>query len=85
MSFINPGLLGSATGFKNEYVKAIDRCYRIGQNKKVIAYRMICKDSVEEKIMKLQEHKKAVASDIITTDENVLKQLGKEDIMELFG
>ena len=65
--------------------QAIDRCYRIGQDKKVIAYRMICKNSVEEKILELQQKKKAVASDIITTDENVLKQLGKEDIMELFA
>ncbi|MEX0967637.1 MAG: DEAD/DEAH box helicase [Bacteroidia bacterium] len=65
--------------------QAIDRCYRIGQDKKVIAYRMICKDTVEEKILQLQEKKRAVASEIISTDENVLKQLGKKDIMGLFG
>ncbi|MEX0967634.1 MAG: hypothetical protein WD077_10375 [Bacteroidia bacterium] len=46
---------------------------------------MICKDTVEEKILQLLEKKRAVASEIISTDENVLKQLGKKDIMGLFG
>lgn len=65
--------------------QAIDRCYRIGQEKKVIAYRMICKNTVEEKIMELQQKKKAVASEIITTDEDVLKKMSKDDLMGLFG
>lgn len=65
--------------------QAIDRCYRIGQDKKVIAYRMISKDTVEEKIMQLQNKKKALASDLIQTDEHVLKQLDKSVIMDLFG
>lgn len=64
--------------------QAIDRCYRIGQDKKVIAYRMICKDTVEEKILKLQERKKMLASDLIQTDENVLQQLDKATIQNLF-
>lgn len=65
--------------------QAIDRCYRIGQDKKVIAYRMICKDTVEEKIMELQKKKKSIAGDIVTTDEGVLKKLKKEDLIGLFG
>lgn len=65
--------------------QAIDRCYRIGQDKKVIAYRMICKDTVEDKIIELQKKKKAIAGDIISTDENVLKQLDKTDILDLFS
>jgi superfamily II DNA or RNA helicase len=64
--------------------QAIDRCYRIGQDKKVIAYRMICKNTIEEKIMDLKSRKTAIAGDIISTDENTLKQLDKEDIMALF-
>ena len=64
--------------------QAIDRCYRIGQDKKVIAYRMISKNSVEEKIMALQSKKKALASDLIQTDEHVLKQLDKQAIQHLF-
>lgn len=64
--------------------QAIDRCYRIGQDKKVIAYRMICKNTIEEKIMIHQENKRKVAADIITTDESFVKQLKKDDILKLF-
>ncbi|WP_396168633.1 SNF2-related protein [Flavobacterium sp.] len=49
--------------------QAIDRCYRIGQKQKVMAYRMICKDTIEEKITLLQGKKKAVATSIIAVDE----------------
>ena len=63
--------------------QAIDRCYRIGQDKKVIAYRMICKDTLEEKIMNYKSRKQAVADAIIQTDENIMKQISKEDIMDL--
>ncbi|MBI9061014.1 MAG: DEAD/DEAH box helicase family protein [Marinilabiliaceae bacterium] len=65
--------------------QAIDRCYRIGQDKKVFAYRMICKDTVEEKILKLQARKKKIAGDIVQTDENIMKTLDVEDIQELFS
>jgi SNF2 family DNA or RNA helicase len=64
--------------------QAIDRCYRIGQDKKVIAYRMICKDTVEEKIMELKETKKAIAGEIITTDEGVMQKLTESDLVGLF-
>ncbi len=65
--------------------QAIDRCYRIGQDKKVIAYRMICKDTLEEKIMEYKERKQSVADSIIKTDENVMKQISKDEIMDLFS
>ena len=65
--------------------QAIDRCYRIGQDKKVFAYRMICKDTIEEKIMNYQQRKRAVAADIIQTEESFMKQLTPEDIKGLFG
>ncbi|MGB3468451.1 MAG: DEAD/DEAH box helicase [Cyclobacteriaceae bacterium] len=64
--------------------QAIDRCYRIGQDKKVIAYRMICKDTLEEKIMDYKTKKQSVADAIVTTDENVMKQLNKDDMLRLF-
>lgn len=64
--------------------QAIDRCYRIGQDKKVIAYRMICKDSLEEKIMEYKAKKESVADALVTTDESIMKQLNKEDMMSLF-
>ena len=65
--------------------QAIDRCYRIGQDKKVFAYRMICKDTIEEKIIQYQQEKRAVAEDIIQTDENFMKQLTQEDVKAIFG
>ena len=65
--------------------QAIDRSYRIGQDKKVIAYRMICKDTIEEKIMRYQSKKKKIAAGIITTDDSFVKQLKREDIEHLFS
>ncbi len=65
--------------------QAIDRCYRIGQDKKVFAYRMICTNTVEEKILKLQQKKTKIATDIVQTDERIMKNLKAEDIKELFS
>lgn len=65
--------------------QAIDRCYRIGQNKSVMAYRMICKGTIEEKIVKLQDKKKQLASDIIQTDEKIMKTIDKSSLMDLFS
>ncbi|WP_215224385.1 DEAD/DEAH box helicase [Echinicola shivajiensis] len=65
--------------------QAIDRCYRIGQNKKVMAYRMICKDTVEEKILQMQHEKKALASGLIKTEEVLFKSLDTKGLLELFG
>ncbi len=65
--------------------QAIDRCYRIGQTKKVMAYKMICKDSIEEKIIAYQEQKKQLSNDIIQTDESFVKHLSKETITDLFS
>ncbi|MEP6512341.1 MAG: SNF2-related protein [Parafilimonas sp.] len=65
--------------------QAIDRTHRIGQTKNVFAYRMICKDTVEDKIIKLQEKKKALAADLITDDTGFIKSLTKEDIEYLFS
>jgi SNF2 family DNA or RNA helicase len=64
--------------------QAIDRAYRIGQDKKVIAYRMISKGTIEEKIMNIQSRKKKISSDIIQTDDGIFKDLSQDDIMELF-
>jgi len=64
--------------------QAIDRCYRIGQKKNVVAVRLICPDTIEEKIMKLQESKKELVNDLIKTDASVLKSLSKEDLMGFF-
>jgi SNF2 family DNA or RNA helicase len=65
--------------------QAIDRTHRIGQTKKIIAYKMICKDSVEEKILALQSNKKKMAGELIGEDQAVMKKLKKEDIEYLFS
>lgn len=63
--------------------QAIDRAYRIGQQNKVIAVRFITPGSIEEKIMELQSRKRQLAEDLIHTDNNILKQLKKKDLMNL--
>lgn len=63
--------------------QAIDRAYRIGQEKKVVAVRLITPDTIEEKMLLLQERKRELAQDIVHTDTAVLKQLSREDLMNL--
>ena len=66
--------------------QAIDRCYRIGQDKNVFAYRMICKDTIEEKIIQLQAKKKKISNDLIKVDdESIMKGLKINDIKSLFS
>jgi non-specific serine/threonine protein kinase len=65
--------------------QAIDRTHRIGQTKNIFAYRMICKDSIEDKILQLQDRKKALAKDIITDDSGFVKSLSREDVEYLFS
>lgn len=65
--------------------QAIDRAHRIGQENQVFAYRMICNDSIEEKIQLLQHRKSKMASDIIQVEESFMKSLDQDDIMALFS
>jgi non-specific serine/threonine protein kinase len=65
--------------------QAIDRTHRIGQTKNIFAYRMICKDTVEEKILELQERKKSLVKEIIADDTGFIKKLTKEDVLYLFS
>ena len=65
--------------------QAIDRTHRIGQKQHVFAYRMICKDTIEEKIIALQQRKKKIAEDLVTEDEGFVKALSEEDIAYLFS
>ncbi len=64
--------------------QAIDRTHRIGQQKHVFAYRMICKDTIEEKIMRMQEQKKKLAEELVSTDEGFISSLTEADIRFLF-
>ena len=65
--------------------QAIDRAHRIGQENKVIIYKFITRNSVEEKIMALQERKMALAGELISTEESFMKSLNKEDIEALLA
>ncbi len=64
--------------------QAIDRCYRMGQKKNVIAYRMICKDTVEEKIVRLQESKSKLAGEVIAEGDSFLGELDGDTMLALF-
>jgi len=65
--------------------QAIDRTHRIGQTKNIFAYRMICKDTIEDKILQLQEKKRILAKDLIADDDGFVKSLTKADVEYLFS
>jgi superfamily II DNA or RNA helicase len=60
--------------------QAIDRTHRIGQARPVFAYRLIARDTVEEKVLELQQRKRALADAIITADESLIRTLTREDL-----
>lgn len=65
--------------------QAIDRTHRIGQTKNVFAYKMVCKDTIEERIIQLQQRKKQLADDLISEEEGFVKSLSEDDISYLFS
>lgn len=64
--------------------QAIDRTHRIGQNNKVHACRLITKDTVEEKVLQLQQKKKALSEAILSIDGSLLRKLSWDDLRILF-
>lgn len=65
--------------------QAIDRAYRIGQHKNVMAVRLICPDTIEEKIMKLQATKKDLVKNLIQSDGSFFKGLNKKELLGLLS
>lgn len=65
--------------------QATDRAYRIGQKKKVFVYRLITKNTVEEKIQKLKQVKRNLVDSVISIDRNITKSLTMEDVREIFS
>jgi non-specific serine/threonine protein kinase len=65
--------------------QATDRTHRIGQDKPVFVYKLIARDSVEEKILQLQGHKRELVEQVIGAEGGVFKALTREDIEVLFS
>ena len=60
--------------------QAVDRAHRIGQTKQIFAYRLIARDSVEEKVLELQQTKRDLAAAIIGADNSLIRDLRREDL-----
>jgi superfamily II DNA or RNA helicase len=65
--------------------QAIDRTHRIGQSRSVFAYKIISKDTVEEKILEIQKHKRSLAKAVVSDEKSILKSLKIEDLQALFS
>jgi len=66
-------------------MQAMDRAHRIGQKNPVFVYKMIAKNSIEEKILELQKSKKKLVEDVITVEEGGVKSIDAKSIKEIFG
>lgn len=64
--------------------QASDRAYRLGQKRAVQVIKLASKNTIEEKILQLQEQKRAIADDIITSNNNLLKNMSPKEILDLF-
>jgi SNF2 family DNA or RNA helicase len=60
--------------------QAVDRAHRIGQTRPVFAYRLIARDTVEEKVLQLQKTKRDLADAILSEDNSLIRDLKKEDL-----
>ena len=65
--------------------QATDRAYRIGQKNNVQVYKLITKNSIEEKIYDLQQKKSKLIDDVLSTNTTFINRLSKDDILNLFS
>jgi SNF2 family DNA or RNA helicase len=65
--------------------QAVDRAHRIGRQRPVMAYRLIARDTVEEKILQLQAEKRELADAIVRADDNLIRRLTADDLRTLLG
>ena len=65
--------------------QATERAYRIGQKNNVQVYKLITKDSIEEKIYEMQQRKAELTDNMLSTQTTFINKLSKEDIMSLFS
>ena len=66
-------------------MQAADRAHRIGQEKPVFVYRLIMADSVEEKVLQLQEAKRGLVAQLIQEESGIFKSLDRHDVEVLFS
>jgi hypothetical protein len=65
--------------------QAVDRTHRIGQDKPVFAYRLVAEDTIEQKMLRLQEQKRELADAVIQSDQGFLSRLTPDDLRHLFS
>ena len=65
--------------------QATDRAHRIGQKNVVTVYRLIMQDTIEERIILLQNKKKELAEQLLSSDSLSTPSLSRKDLLELLG
>ena len=65
--------------------QAVDRAHRIGQSKRVFVYRLLAKDTVEEKVAELQKSKRALVESIVTAENSLMRELDRETLETLLA
>lgn len=65
-------------------LQAMDRAHRIGQKRAVNVYRLVTTDSIEEKIMKIQESKLEMSNAIVNTDNSTMFSMGTDRLLDIF-
>ena len=65
--------------------QAIDRVYRIGQKNKVIAVRLICPNTIEDKMLKLQANKKELANKLVSSETEIFKRFDRKELLDILN